>query len=161
MMFGFEPTTFRTWVSSHNHQTRAPPNRYSLCSFCFFSQPCILLSLSLVTSVSLFSVLSRNFSIELFTPPFCLFRRSVLISFIVLRWHEKSGKLSRHSITFLVSFSSLSRLFVYFYRLLLLFVYLFPFLSLSFSLYIFSFRLFVYLLPFSLFIFPVDLLLLI
>ena len=21
---GFEPTTFRTWVSSHNHQTRAP-----------------------------------------------------------------------------------------------------------------------------------------
>ena len=24
MVLGFEPTTFRTWVSSHNHSTRAP-----------------------------------------------------------------------------------------------------------------------------------------
>ena len=30
---GFEPTTFRTWVSFHNHQTRDPAQRVSiLCS---------------------------------------------------------------------------------------------------------------------------------
>ena len=30
IVLGFEPTTFRTWVSSHNHWTRAPAQYYKV-----------------------------------------------------------------------------------------------------------------------------------
>ena len=71
MVLGFEPTTFRMWVSSHNYLTRAPARMF-WCLLCF-------LWLSFFAAVSSFQsattnslhflsakpVLKRNFSVNL------------------------------------------------------------------------------------------------